>query len=569
LLRELETILGDDTSQAALGDLEAPEEPEDDIIIEEAEREIVATLPKPDFTSKSGVATFFLGSMVLLPKNKADFEIYDGLQRLTTLTILTAVLRDVIRSDKSLSGRLHKHIELPGGVFKKSAFRLALPGKDKTLLTLVQPRGEAGKPRTKRSFPSTDVGRRIWRATAFLRDKLGDRDPKQLSRIANFLLDQTHVAVIQATEPLLARHIFITTNLYGVPLERHEVFKGQLLALAGDDDNLTDALQRQWDSLRERVGNTLEEFLIAFDMIERRKAQGTDCLGDLIDHIGNTYVPNRRLASFMGKLADFAGAWNELQEALKWPTGGPIGNHVWRLTFFKWREWQPLALLWYAAYVRARKTESGRTLRRFSELHRRCMAITLYGYDQRLRAMIFEKAVRLAVDKRNPLTPPKKEHLRALTFNRAEQDKVRSALSNALYDYEVRRSLMQWYEAELQGALADGEIRSATVEHVLPEAPKTGSQWLTDFPDEEERDIRYHSVGNLALMDKQENIDAGNRDFVDKSPILTKQSVKYRTLQSVVSEPKWQNEEIKKRAEALLNDILAKLNLPAPRSEWK
>ena len=58
--------------------------------------------------------------------------------------------------------------------------------------------------------------------------------------------------------------------------------------------------------------------------------------------------------------------------------------------------------------------------------------------------------------------------------------------------------------------MADAERRCryafASVEHVLPQRPAPGSQWLSDFPDEEERFSACHSIGNLALMDYAENV---------------------------------------------------------------
>ncbi len=95
----------------------------------------------------------------------------------------------------------------------------------------------------------------------------------------------------------------------------------------------------------------------------------------------------------------------------------------------------------------------------------------------------------------------------------------------------MRRSLMLWYEASLwEDDMAPGYLMGASVEHILPEKPSLNSQWLQDFPDEEERFLRHGSIGNLVLVDAQVNDLLGNKPFADKKAILQERSqfVKYK-----------------------------------------
>jgi hypothetical protein len=510
-----------------------------------------AAAPRP-------ISAFYVGVMVLRPAGVGAYEIFDGLQRLTTLTILISVLRDLI-GDAALKQRLHAAVAMP-----KGEFRLRHAGSDTTLPEMIQTLGQAGIRRQNRSRPATESARHVFDVARRFVVLLQRRGPEELSALAAFVLDCVLAGVVETKDPRLARHIFVATNLYGLPLRRDEVFKGQILALASNAESLA-KLEASWNVIREAVGqDRLEEFLIAFDSIWRRQPQSADCLGDLVDHLASS----GEVTAFMAALGNYARAWRELEGYLKTPTGGPLGNHVWRLNFFKWKEWRPLALHWLERHLASRddKRHYAKTHWRFAELNRRCMAVTLYEFGEEKRAEMFLKALQLALRKR-PGEPFSKrpQSLLPLDFSRKVRGTIKSALTLPIEDYEVRRSLILWYEATLwSNDLAPGHIMGGSVEHILPDKPDLRSQWLRDFPNVEERYFMHSSIGNLALVDWPVNPELANKDFVHKKPILESkgQFAKYKCLADVATATAWTPVVIQERARAMAPRIWAELNLP-------
>jgi len=59
------------------------------------------------------------------------------------------------------------------------------------------------------------------------------------------------------------------------------------------------------------------------------------------------------------------------------------------------------------------------------------------------------------------------------------------------------------------------EHRIITVEHVLPQQPKKGSQWLIDF-NEQDREYWTHRLANLVLLNRRKNSSAQRFDFEKK-----------------------------------------------------
>jgi len=54
-----------------------------------------------------------------------------------------------------------------------------------------------------------------------------------------------------------------------------------------------------------------------------------------------------------------------------------------------------------------------------------------------------------------------------------------------------------------------------TVEHILPQKPKDDSQWKIDFSDEE-REIWLNKIGNLVLISRRKNASQGRKDYTEK-----------------------------------------------------
>ena len=99
-------------------------------------------------------AIYFIGNIILCAGPNDRYEIYDGLQRFTTLTILIAVLRDLIE-DRTIQAELD-HL-----VASKGTFRLHLFGRDRTLAEHVQaPHATRIKADNRAHY---EIGRRILR----------------------------------------------------------------------------------------------------------------------------------------------------------------------------------------------------------------------------------------------------------------------------------------------------------------------------------------------------------------------------------------------------------------------
>jgi hypothetical protein len=500
---------------------------------------------------------YMLGAIVLTPPEQNRYAIYDGLQRLTTLTILLAVLRDLTK-DKTLLVRLDGLVRMDTG-----QMRIILAGRDPTLVTQIQPRGEAIKNR--RGATKTDMGRRIRIAAQLFREKLKPWTGTRRDAFTRFLIEQVHIDVQVAADARLARQIFVTTNTRGRPLDRIDLFKGQLTDIADTEARAAQVVS-QWNALRSMMGEKLDDLLTAADFIERQAPQGSDCLNALADHLAKTRGPEK-IESFMTWLAALGADYLAMQEVLSAPPTDALSANIWRLQILRWHQWRPLALLWYSDYRRAvggtgagnaSKVEAAN--RRFEALHKRCIAVVLAGFSMSDRETIFGRAISQAKAGNNPLSATG-----ALAFKDVHLARISDALRLPLTDTEVRSTLLRWTESVLHGAVPPAHVKDATVEHILPRRPAANSSWVVDFPDKDARYFACHTLGNLAALDKFRNEKIKNAVFAEKRPVFAEATAEHRTLEGIAGLETWSREAIDARTTDLAGKIEAFLDLPPPQ----
>jgi hypothetical protein len=504
LLSDLDRSLGIGTTEEAEADQHGDpgEDVDEPVALSHPTEQRAAPLPP--------LSEYYLGTMVIRRMPDGLIEVFDGLQRITALTILFCVMRDL--SPRMIADQLHHFVSTPTG-----DFRLRLTGRNRTLPQQIQRRGEAIR---HRHSDVNDVGQRIRSAARLYRDVLKTWDPARLEQFADRVRRRVSLTLIEVDDIRLARQIFITTNMRGLRLDRVDLLKGQLIDLGADDAAAAD-ISKRWDDLRSLVGDELDELLMRVDFIERRAPQGADCLTDLAEHVAYAYG-NAGILKWMERLREFGMAWVEMQERLESVGTEPGDKDLWMLRFFDWDEWKPLALLWYRDYFFQRGMSHGvgkraceAMARRFGDLHRKCMAVTLAGYSDSDRAAIFGRAIAQTIGGRNVFRVGK-VHRGALTFNPAAQERMRHTLSVPISD-DHARVVLRWLEALLWDKTPPVELPRATVEHVLPERPDPSSQWVKDFPDELARDVLCRSLGNMTLLSPDDNEKrAANRDFNEK-----------------------------------------------------
>src|SRR5262249_52284229 len=189
-------------------------------------------------------------------------EVVDGLQRLTTLTILFCVLRDLDAEDSEAASE-----RLLAAIGTSARARLALREPEEAFFQVhVRSRGATSGPCPDGALsPAED---RILEVRRHLREALADLDAAGRRALADFLLDKCHVVLVSASGIDRAHRMFTVLNATGRPLARNDILKAALLGSVPAP--ALDRATAAWDAAQTRLGADFDSLFSHIRTIYRR-----------------------------------------------------------------------------------------------------------------------------------------------------------------------------------------------------------------------------------------------------------------------------------------------------------
>lgn len=148
--------------------------------------------------------------------------------------------------------------------------------------------------------------------------------------------------------------------------------------------------------------------------------------------------------------------------------------------------------------------------------------------------------------------------------------RVKEYLNGWMYENRVLHYLLWKYESAIQRKgyiLGTYSIQDIQIEHISPQTPPNGKPFESGYDLNEENHYNddfvneyLNCVGNLLLISQSHNASIGNRPFAEKltsyieNPILIQQAEIKRFVKEE-PEPKWNREAIDKRHTAIIEDF--------------
>ncbi len=499
-------------------------------------------------------AGYFFGAVLLMahaiqPSNQAPgqmprpHDIVDGQQRLVTLTILLAVLRDLVAE---LGGSIEAVVQplLWSGTGPDATPRLSLRGGENNFLrAFVQ---EAGASSIMLSDDDLTPGEaRMLAVREFLASELLALSRGDLERFAAYLVNSCHFAVITTTTVDRAHRIFSVLNERGRPLARNDILKAQILGSIPKTrrTHYTEA----WDRIERELGGDFESLFSHVRAIEDRGRS------KIIGGIADLMAARGGAEPFFEQVLEPYAA---IFAALKSPgvaTGVQQSSDqitiARSLTYLGWlgsADWMPAAML----YWRKSEGNASSVATFLVRLDRLAFGLRLLGIGvdkRRARMQALVNAVRQGAALDAPDNP--------LEFARDELRNIHYNLRNlhARSQLTCKLVLLRLND-EIAGNMHDVDPARLTVEHVLPQKPARSGQWREWFPDADEREACTQSLGNLVLLRKDENERARNLELARKQALYFARGrdAALAITRDIFGLETWRPTEIKAREEKLL-----------------
>ncbi|HJT20943.1 MAG TPA: DUF262 domain-containing protein [Nitrospira sp.] len=504
----------------------------------------------------------FLGSIVLVKEeHDPTARVIDGQQRLTTLTIMLSVLRDLL---PTRAGDISDYIRQKGKPLEglRDRFRLELRKQDADFFRNNIQVENGIKALEKKHAPDlpNDAQRHICTNALYLLKRLREgpkpselpnyvsiRD-KVLEDFTSFVVTKTMMVVVSTVDDKSAYRIFSVLNSRGLDLSHADILKAEIIGEI-DGEGTQQQYAHKWETIEENLG--LEDFKSLFAyirMIHMKKKLERTILEEIRDYVD----PKKAPVEFIdNELEPYGEALRTLNYCNYKSVAGAekVNQNLKWLKQVDNTDWVPAAIV-----ALSKKANDPEWLNLFFQALERLAAgllIMRAGVNERLER--YGKLLAELQKEGDVLAPGSTLHL-----TQDDRNKVLKGLDGNLYEMtKVRRYVLLRLDQSLSGGGAEYVYPIVTIEHVLPQTPMEQSQWMKWFPDEKERSGWVHRLGNLVLLSRAKNSEAGRLEFEEKKNkyFRSEGTSPFHLTTQVITESQWTPAILQKRQERLIGKL--------------
>lgn len=390
--------------------------------------------------------------------------------------------------------------------------------------------------------------------------------PADLIALWQFLANDCSLVVISTPDLEAAYRIFSVLNNRGLDLAPIDIIKAQVLGLirttAGDAKST--AYAKKWSGIESALGR--------------------DAFGDLFGHIRTIYAKQKQRATLVKEFQEhvteykapidlvdkviepYAEVWDFVRDADFEATehAETINEHLSWLNRVDFKDWVPPALVYFKRF----RQKPAQLAAFFASLERLTyfLLVTKVGINERI-----ETYAALTKEIEPDSFKGDLAALATLALTDAQKRKFVAALDGDIYaDLPKARMALVLRLESLVRAPGVQFQNAVSLEHVLPQTPSDGSDWLQWFPDKDERDGWTHRLANLVPLDRNKNSSASNYHFTKKKDAYFRgkgTASPFVLTQEVRSENTWTPALLVDRQKRLVGVLEKHWNLAVPATD--
>ncbi|MGU3289034.1 DUF262 domain-containing protein [Acinetobacter radioresistens] len=484
-----------------------------------------------DAMNRDESAQYFLGSMVLQKKSleKAnthyiEYDVLDGQQRLTTLFLLVAVIRD-LTNDEDCFKTCKEIIFQKKNVFKNIPERLrvvfdirqevkdfidAYVKEEKSTFKVTTSLIQSYSKDTDLSV--INMSKNIIQIREYFEEH------ENFDQFAIFLINKVLMIYVGSEELDDAFRLFTVMNNRGVKLRSSDILKASNLALIFDNDERVKAA-KNWEEAENYFGEDFDEFLSHLRSILVKKKATVSLLKEYEDNI---YAPkeydrsNKSTKNLPPLLNKGIDTFNFIDKYRKHYIEIFDNNHY---ELSKSFELNNLLVMMKSGF------ESDFWIAPLLKYYNKFGNHELINFVKSLdNAFAYDWLVGLTPTSRienvnhwmEAIDSKTSEEVITLLKGHIDQTELALELDKKIYGRRAAKYLMLKLDCILHGHTTKLDFPSTiSIEHILPQTPKMDSQWQKDFS-EEDHNYAKDRLGNLVLLSRRKNSSQNNRDYADK-----------------------------------------------------
>jgi Protein of unknown function DUF262/Protein of unknown function (DUF1524) len=472
--------------------------------------------------AEDGESAHYLGYLVLQSSDSKQFEVIDGQQRLSTVSILILaalghlqhLVNDGIDAEKNQMRKDNLQNSYIGYVDPVS-----LIPRSKLELNRHNNRFYQNYMVTLETMPRRGLNASehlLRRSFDWFQSRISSRCQKDGTAVAaliDTMVDKLFFTVITVTDELNAFKVFETLNSRGVRLSATDLLKNYLFSVISSGNTHETELkviEERWERIVDELGSeSFPEFLRVYwnscNPLVRKS--------DLFKTIRKQIVNKEQVFALLRSLDQSASIYATLRDPHDSSLTPEERQYLDRLQMFNVR--QPLAMLMtcYRQFFDHDRTTFSRVLYAVVVISFRYNIIcNLPPQDQEQIYNYVANGISngTLTTWKSILNALQKIYPEDRLFKAAFQEK--EFKTTASRNKKVVRYILFQIEKQESGKEFEFESAIYNLEHILPENPSTAWSHI----DEHNQDKFVYRIGNMTPLEKKQNRDIGNKGYTDK-----------------------------------------------------
>lgn len=517
-------------------------------------------------------AQYFLGSMVLKINEKTDhdvsyteYELLDGQQRLTTMFLILACMRDVMPEYASTIASFLYQPEnaiLQQPERMRILFNIRADVRDFVNEYIKPINGTNNKSVLEEFAKSKDLNvsvRNMANTVVVARDFL-EENKNELGGYLQYFLNKVLMIYVATEELQDAFQLFTVLNNRGVKLSSSDILKAENLKELSDSARSDWA--KKWEDMESYFGEDFDKFLSHIRTILVKKKASTTLLKEFEDNVYSDKEYDRTTQKYVMRIPlltkgketfDYIyGFYNTYIEVFEGDHTAATGTYEIN-NYLKLMDTGLGADYWVAPVMDY-----------YRRYHTNHFVDFLKALDKKLSGdWIVSMSPSLRIDHVNDIlraiekSATVDELLNSDVFD-IDCDDFERVLRGDIYGKRYAKYLLLKLDLLYLGNTTPLNPSSvASIEHILPQNPYNDSKWALDFS-EEDRDEWTDKLGNLVLISRRKNTAQGNLDFDKKKEKYFTKNVEVfpNSIRVYQKYNTWTLDDLKQNHNEVINKIL-------------
>ncbi len=457
----------------------------------------------------------YMGYLVLQTSNNKEFQIIDGQQRLTTMSLLILstlkCLKELVDSGIEAENNLKRKDSLlnsyigyvdPVTLISNNKLKLNRNSDDyyKQHLVLL-------KELPLRNTNSSEKHMRECFNWYYDRIKKEFNTGESLAAFIDNIVDKLFFTVIEVTDQLNAFKVFETLNARGVQLSSADLLKNYLFFVVDETKphiSEIEELENIWSKIVGKLGEQKFEDYLRYYWNSINKSVGKK---NLFKTIKGSIKSKDQVFELIRNLNDTADLYLAIQnpEDEFWRDKPEIRKSLKELKLFQIRQINSLFL----SALRNLEVEN------FKKLAKICSVISfryniIGGLNPNAQEDVYNTvALKISSNKRFEVADFQSIYVSDLNF---ENDFSTKEFKNTTHNHKIVKYILSKIEVYQHKNEIDPESDLFTIEHILPE--NADDTWGNFTFEEINRSV--YRMGNLTLLERKLNREAGQKGYVEK-----------------------------------------------------